>query len=280
MPKTTVTVQPSAEHLGIFEARDAFQQLLDFFDLLSSDEDKGIFAWNLTSTTMNSPLTAVAEAVSLREGVDVQAIAITRITEAADYLSDLGKGRVPRRAIGTRRAKLARSIFRRNTAGIGKTTATFDVPNTEVIALTPENSALALETAAKTENIQLSYLPDRRERREIGSIEGALIEVGTDYNQPAIFIIERKSGKKVPCRVEQSVVDDIAGSTNFRDVWEHKRVSVRGQILFDLNGDIVRIHARSITPIAPRVMTIRDVEDENFTSGEDINSYLEKLREG
>jgi hypothetical protein len=280
MAKTKITVQAAAGRPDVLDIRDAMQQVFDFFDLLTADEDKDSLVWNLTLATTNSPFSAEAEAVSIIAGVDVRAVAAARISEASEFMGALGHGETSRRAIAPRRRKAAQRFWRRNTGGIGKTVVTFDIPTAAEIIVTPAIAALALETSAREEKAELDYLPNVRERTEHGSVEGILIHVTTDYNKPAIRIIERKSGREIACRVDPSLVDTIAGAANFRDVWEHRRVRVRGEITYDQQGNISRVQARSIIPIIPRTMTLRDIEDQNFTGALSITEYIDKLREG
>ncbi|MBV8895031.1 MAG: hypothetical protein JO051_00860 [Acidobacteriaceae bacterium] len=280
MPKATITVQAPAERPDILDIRDAMQQVLDFFDLLTSEEDRNTLAWNMTLASTNSPFTAQAEAVSVRPGIDVRAVATARIGEVSEYMTALARGRAPRRAMDSKRRNAARRLWRRNTNGIGRTTVQFDLPKVEPITVTPSLAATALEAFAKQESLEFSYLPEKRERTEFGSVEGALIDVGTDYKFPAVRIVERKSGREIVCRVEQAVVDAIASQADFRDVWERRRVRVRGRIVFDTGGQISRVYANTITPLSPRTMTLRDIEDQEFTEEVPTADYLERLREG
>jgi len=280
MTKATIIVQASAEHPDILDIREAMHQVLDFFEFLSSDEDKNVFVWNLAFAATNSPFTATAEAVSLHSGVDVRAIANARMSEASEFMFDLANGHTPRRQINAKRTRYAKSVLRRNMGSIGKTTVLFDLPKTEPVTLTPSISEKALGYVDVNSDPVFTYLPEKRERNEIGSVEGSLVHVGTDYNLPSIRITERKSGREINCRVEPHVIESIDASTNFRDVWEHKRVTVRGRIFFGADGQISRVHARSVSVMHPRDMTLHDIEDRAFTDNEPITSYLDKLREG
>jgi hypothetical protein len=280
MPKATVTIQAAAEHPDVLDIRDAMQQVLDFFELLTGDDDRATIAWNITYAGTNSPFTAEAEAVSVQKDIDIRPIANLRISEVAEYLNDLSSGRRSTRPISLRRRKAAKKVFERNTRSIGKTIVRFDLPKASTVTLTPINSLAALGVAEVIEGAGIYYLPEKRERQEFGSVEGTIVDVRDDYNQPAIRIVERKSGKEISCRVDQDVIDEIANSTSLRDVWEHRRVRVRGMIIFDSDGQIKRIYAKSVSAVFPRSMTTKDIEDKNFTGGLGINEYLEKLREG
>jgi hypothetical protein len=280
MPKVTVTIQAAAEHPDVLDIRDAMRQVLDYFDLLSGDDDENTLAWNITYSATNSPFTAEAEAVSLKKEVDITAIANTRIVETTAYISALSSGSRPTRALSSRRRSAAKRVFSRNTRGIGKTTVRSSVPSAPEISLTPATAIKALEVDQGIELANTQYLADNRERQEFGSVEGTIIDVGTDYNQPAIRIQERKSGRQIACRVGQEVIDSIAKATSLRDVWEHRRVQVKGIVSFDSTGQIIRVHARSVTPIIPRNMTIKDIQDTGFAGELSTEEYLEKLREG
>jgi hypothetical protein len=280
MPKATVTIQAAAEHPDVLDIRDAMQQVLDFFELLTGDDDRATIAWNITYAGTNSPFTAEAEAVSVQKDIDIRPIANLRISEVAEYLNDLSSGRRSTRPISLRRRKAAKKVFERNTRSVGKTIVRFDLPKASTVTLTPINSLAALGVAEVIEGAGIYYLPEKRERQEFGSVEGTIVDVRDDYNQPAIRIVERKSGKEISCRVDQDVIDEIANSTSLRDVWEHRRVRVRGMIIFDSDGQIKRIYAKSVSAVFPRSMTTKDIEDKNFTGGLGINEYLEKLREG
>lgn len=280
MAKAKITLQAPGDRPDVLDIRDAMRQVLDFFDVLGANEDKDNLLWNLTLASTNSPFHAEAEAISATPGVDVRAIASARFSEVSEYMIALGRGQNPHRQLGTRRSKAAKRLWQRNTVGIGKTVVSFDIPKVDDVVVTPSIAALALETSTREENVKFDYLPSVRERTEHGSIEGVLIDVGTDYSQPAIRIIERKSGREITCRVDQSEIEEITRSASFRDVWERRRVRVRGKIVFDQQGNVVRVYAKSITQITPRTMTLRDIEDVNFTGEHSISEYIDKLREG
>ncbi len=280
MPKVSVTVQASAERPGVLDIREAMLQVYDFFELLSAEDDKNTLSWNLVFAGTNSPFTATAEAVSLQDGIDITPIANSRLNETSDYLSALSQGRRPHGIISSVRRKAARRFFNRNTLAVGKTTLSFDTPKATKVTLTPDMAITALSAVEKADAMDISYLSNNRERQEHGSIEGNIVDVCSDYNVPAIKVVERKSGRTIVCRVDQSVIDDISKSTSFKDVWEQRRVLIRGLIAFNSQGQVTRVRAKSITPINPRDMTLKDIEDKDFTGTLGINEYLHSLREG
>lgn len=280
MPKVTVTIQAPAEHPDVLDIRDAMQQVWDFFDLLSGDDDRDTLAWNFTYAATNSPFTAEAEAVSINSDIDITPIANARISETSKYLTDLRTGTRPSKNLTKRRRLAARKVFTRNTLSVGKTTVRFSLSTAPEVILTPATAQASLMTSQLQESSEVKYLADDRERQEYGSVEGRIVDVSSDYNHPAIRIEERKSGREINCRVGQEVIDAIANATSLKDVWEHRRVRVRGIVSFDASGQVTRVYAKSVTPIVPRSMTHRDIEDKDFTAGLSTEVYLEKLREG
>lgn len=279
MTKVKITVQPSAEHPTVLDVKDAMQQVLDFFEALVDDKDEGVVVWNLTFAGTNSPFTAEAEAVSIDPSVNIEPIARARVAEAARFLEDVSNGRRPAGDLSKRRRESMRRVLRRNTHGIGTTVAKFGV-QPKPITLTPKIASIALDAMADDDRDVFDLFPHKRKRVEVGSIEGSLIDVCTDRNRPAVRIRERKTDREIVCRVDQSTQDEIARSANFLDVWEHRRIVVRGRLHFDDDGKLTRVDATSIRRVIPRQMTTRDIEDQDFTGDTSTAEFIDKLREG
>lgn len=256
------------------------RQVLDFFDLLTPEEtDGGGLVWNLTLASTNSPLTVVGEAVSTNPQVDVTVVARLQRQAVAEQLRSFTAGQRPARTVSKRRRETYRRIFNRNTNGIGRTDAILDAPSAPIL-ITPTIAVAGISALAEEEREFDALVLDDRGREEVGSIEGQLLEVGTDYNQPAILVRERKTGADIWCRVDAALKHKISEESRFEDVWDRKRVIVRGRIYFNSMGSIVRVRATSVATVAPRQMTIHDIKDNNFTGGLSVNEYLDRLREG
>lgn len=275
----TLVVRAPAAHPEVLSVQDAMRQVLDFFDLLTpEDQARPGLVWNLAFASTNSPLKVIGEAASLDPSVDVSVIAKTQRQVVAEQLRALASGRRPARTISKRKRDTYRRIFSRNTNGIGQTDAILGnsiVP----ILITPAVAVTGIGALAEEREIDALVLEDRS-REEIGSIEGQLLDVGTDYNQPAILIRERKTGSEIWCRVDASVKHKISEEARFEDVWDRRRVIVRGRISFDSAGAVTRVRATSVVTIETRQMTVHDIKDTNFTGGLSVNDYLDRLREG
>lgn len=273
-------VHPSAAHPDVLTVQDAMKQVLDFFDLLTPDEqgDAG-FVWNLQVATTNSPLTVVGEAVSLVPDIDVTVVARNQKIALSENLRAITSGERPRRFISKQKRSTIRRMMTRNLNGIGKTEATFIV-NEPPVVVTPIVALESIKVLEDEETELKSFLPAKRQRMEIGSIEALLLDVGTEYNQPAILVKERKSGKDIWCRVSPDLKSKISNEASFEDVWDHRRVSIKGRISYDAEGEIARVFAESVVPLKSRTMTTHDIKDADFTGNESILEYLERLREG
>jgi hypothetical protein len=278
--KVTVIVRPSAAHPDLLSVQDAMRQVLDFFDLLTPETQDGSgLIWNLTLATTNSPLTVVGEAASLNPQVDVTVVARLQRQAVGEQLRSFTAGKRPPHAVSKRHRDTYRRIFNRNTNGIGRTDAILDVPDSPIL-ITPSTAVVGISALAEEEREFDALVLDDRGREEIGSIEGQLLEVGTEYNQPAILVRERKTRAEIWCRVDAALKHKISEEGRYEDVWDRRRVIVRGRIYFDSSGAITRVRATSVSTIETRRMTLHDIKDTNFTSGLSVDQYLNRLREG
>lgn len=278
--RVTITVQPSASHPGVLSVQDAMRQVLDFFDLLTPEDDEAAhLVWNLRVASTNSPLTVEGEAVSLSPDLDVTVLAIQQKSYLEESLNSIRQGRTPARSLSKRRRTTLRRLFVRNMNGIGKTEAVLTRPSQPVL-VTPTIAQQGVHFLDLDESELDALLLSDRQREEYGSIEGVLLDVGTEYNRPAILIRNRKDGEEIWCRVSKEQSHEISRSATFEDVWSRRRVIVKGRIRYNDNGQIIRVFADTIQPVKPRKMTIHDIVDPEFTTGADTKAYLESLREG
>ena len=274
-----VSVDASTSHSNGITVEDAFNQVLDLFELAKESESdpERVVAWRLVSATMQSPFTVVAEAVSVVPHMNIDSIARAQKVEFVRNLEQLNRGVVPRvwsRAALRRRAG---SVYARNMNGIGRTDVSFESGEagfTEV-ALTPLTAAIAVH--ALTEDTTRSQ---ERTKDQIGSVEGVMLEVGTHYNKPAILVRERKTGAEFWCVVTEEFRARVAGEANFDDVWSGRRVVIHGLISYNDDGEVARITATEVHRVAKNDVPLQKIRDPEFTGGLTVTEYLEKLREG
>jgi hypothetical protein len=72
----------------------------------------------------------------------------------------------------------------------------------------------------------------------------------------------------------------IERSLTAGDVWQHRRVRVRGVLSYDASGKVLRLYEGSLAYIDPPSVQVDDLKDESFTDGLPAHEYLERLREG
>lgn len=271
-----VTVRPSGAHPDVLTVQDAMLQVLDVFDLVSGGSDE--LVWRLVGASMNSPFWAEGEAVSLHPGVNVAPIARALKTALSRDLSALAEGRAPDGWRGTDRWRVAERLVARNMNGVGETDIEgfFDQ---KPFVITPR-IAEAAQRALREDKAAEPLLPEGREHDEFGSIEGRLLSLTTDYDQPAIKVEDRRTSSVVTCRITDDIAERIATEETVRDVWANRRVLVRGRIRYGKTGEMIRVYADDVERIAPRHVELREIRDPNFTGGMGIAEYLERHRDG
>lgn len=276
MKPRKITVEPSAQHPGILEVRDAMQQVIDFFDLLT-DEGQSNVVWNLTFASTNSPFTAEGSPVDLRTHAGAYSLIAPHLAVIDRGLQRISAGEPLDDDFPAEKRELATNLLKRNMNGIGRTRIEV---NNQVISLVPDNARRALEAIQGTADQTYDYLFSSFARNEVGSIEGRIVDLGTDYEEPAVKLREHRTGREIQCRVSPQAQEEIKTSLTAGDVWQHRRVRVRGVLKYDAAGKIVRVYDGRLSYIDPADVRIEDLRDEGFTGGLPAYEYLDRLRDG
>ncbi|HTV91500.1 MAG TPA: hypothetical protein VMG98_02160 [Verrucomicrobiae bacterium] len=262
--RVTVIVRPSQANEDVLSVQDAMHQVLDAFVLLDDTDE---IVWRLVSASANSPLNVVAEATSVDEALDITARAHEQTTALGEDLEHFVRGELPE-SWGSRKIEAARRLLNRTKNGIGSTEITLG--NTSITISSAIHSPKGFEEGAP-------YF----KHVERGSIEGSLIEIATYNGKPAIYVEERKSKKRIVCVISEEMRDKIAAAIHPDDVWDHRRLTVRGKLIFGGPEKLRVVESESVDLIKPsREVSARDLSDKDFTSGLSITEYLERLREG
>lgn len=264
---------------------DAFEQLLDLFDLAkaSSEPAQQDFEWRLVSVSMNSPLSVVAEAVSIRPGVNVDAAARDQKRHFAENLKTLKRGQVPVAWSHSVRRGTARDLSERMKTRVGRTEII--LPDQDGKKKTQEKIELELPPSLDLElTIQIveptQLPPPVKPKEQIGSIEGHFVDVTTYHGKPALQLRERRSGRVVWCMINEENQQKIADEADFNDVWSGRRISVSGRLQYDATGKLSKVYATNIRVIPGSEVDPALIKDEDFTGGMTAAEYLEKFREG
>ena len=271
-----VVIHASGAHPDVLTVQDAMRQVLDIFDLLSVGPDEvATLEWKLAKATTNSPFHLEGEAVSLQPTIDVSVIARAQKQEMAKTLREITQGRISD-DIDPRAAKIAKRIFSRNLNGVGCTS--IDVEAGEPIVVTPTIAHQAIAVLEKQKPLGLYDLPNARD--EIGSVEGALQDLGTHWNHPAIRIFEHKTRSPIWCRLNAELIPKFSNRATFSDIWEHRRVIVRGLIKYAEDGSIYYVLANDVQRIEFADVSLDAIRDPGFTGGLSTIDYLNRFRGG
>ena len=264
-----VSVDAPAQHPDVLRVEDAFEHIVELFELASATRQAGEpeVIWKLVSVSMNSPLTVVAEAVSARPGVDVGAAARLQKARFAENVDVLRRGGVPSAWSQGRARSVARRFVRRSISEVGVTKVVLD-DKTITFADVAANARLLIE-----DKVQV-IAP----KTQIGSIEGFFLDVTTHYGHPAILMKERRTGKEVWCLVSEDHKQQISAQANFEDVWSGRRMIASGRIEYEPNGSISRVTASKIRLIEGGSVDLK--HDPAFTDGMDVSNYVDLFREG
>lgn len=276
--RLTFSVDSPPSHPDLLTVEDAFKQILDYFELaVHSGNVENDFVWRLISASVKSPFTVVAEAVSIHPGIDVEPLARAQKRAFANNVVELRKGKIPEDWSAGKIRNTANIVLSRYEEKIGATIIKFDLPDSEItdILVTPDDARIAVGSLGEP-----FVLEPPKAKAQIGSVEGFLIGVGTYWKRPAVRIRERKSGGEIWCEVTEELRAEFTDKANFDDVWNNRRVLIRGRIAYGSAGEISRISANEITPIDSTPISTDKIRDTDFTGGLTAEEYLKKLREG
>ena len=257
---------------------DAMQQVRDYFDLLT-DQGQDHIVWRLTSATTQSPLTVEAEPYDQRTKAGGYGAIAPHVAKVREGLERLEAGEDLGPDFPDEKREVAISLLERNLNGIGRTKIFFGHGGQQV-QLDQQIARRALTAIEGGEDALHEYLYGTFARREAGSIEGQILDVGTDSEEPAVHIVEHLSGRRISCRINKEIRHDIERRLTAAHVWDKHRIRIRGVLNYDADGRLIRLYDGRIAFIEPVDVSVDDLHDPEFTEGLEPSEYLERLREG
>lgn len=276
MKPKKITVEASPDHPDVLDIRDAMQQVMDYFDLLT-DRGQADIVWNLVFASTNSPFTAEGEPVDLRTNAPAYGQVRDYVTVIERGLARLQGGHPLDADFPTDKREVAKRILKRNLNGIGRTV--IEMGDDAVYEIRPQQAERSLAAINGEDDEEYDYLFSTFARKEFGSIEGRIIDLSTDYDAPSVKLKEHRTGREIQCRISEEAREEIENSLTAGDVWTHRRARVRGMINYDPNGKIVRVYDGRIAFIETRDKKISEIHDPEFTGGLPAYEYLDRLRE-
>lgn len=284
MNSKKITVEAAQDQTELLNIVDAMQQAMDFFILLTDDRQTDI-VWKLVSASTNSPFTAEAAPVDRLTNAPADDKIQHHLNMIERNLDQLCDGGLVDQEFLIKKREIFMRICKRNMNGIGRTLMFFG--DDTKYEIWPELAARAIK-AMNIEEVkyiepgkdeEYEYLFKTYARKEHGSIDGRIISLNTDYDEPSIKIKEHATGREIHCRIAESALDGIKSSVTAGDVWEHRRARIKGVINYDQNGKIVRVYDCTLAFIKDREVTLDDIHDPEFTGELPILEYIDKLRE-
>lgn len=275
--RISITVEAPEKHPDILDVRDAMQQVLDFFDLLTDEGEENV-VWNLASASTNSPFTVEGEPVDLRTKAAATFAVAPRIAAVEAGLQRVAAGEDWGEAFPIEKLTIATRILRRSAEGIGITRVKFR--DDDVIQINKNTALSYFKKIEERSDSLYTYLFARKPRREYGSVEGRVATLGTDYDQPSIIIRDANTGREFPCRVDAHVLEKVRETMKAGDIWDHRRVRVRGVINFDKDGNVLRVYDGKIQFVDPGNVSLSNLRDPAFTEGYTVSEYLDRFMEG
>jgi len=275
--KVTFIVEPSEAHHDVLSIQDAFQQAIDFFNLLTDETEENVI-WKLEMASTNTPFTCQGEPVDTRTWAAAHTLVEPRVQAIEQNFVRLAEGKDFDDSFPREKVAVAHRMLVRNRNGIGRSVARFS-EDTEPVEISQDTANRYFgEVLAPVESLH-SYLFSRTSRREVGSVDGRLVDIGTDYDEPALQLEEKNTGRRFWCRVSAATRDEIGADMTAGDVWQHKLVRVRGTLNYDEQGKVIRVVDGNVAFIQPPEVDLDKIEDKEFTEGYAVNEYLDRLRE-
>ncbi|MGJ7574548.1 hypothetical protein ACSFBX_28710 [Variovorax sp. RB2P76] len=220
------------------------------------------------SASTNSPLTIVAEA-------EDEAIAVEQKRVFEISMQELLGGRFPDAWKRPELTVIASDSLQRPPTDLGR--IEIDLENGgEILTHTPRDQAFLDDIL---ESIP-SPIRSSNTKRQVGSIEGVLMQAATYYGKPAVRVMERKTRRPVTCVIPDRLASVISSKATREDVWAHKKLTIRGTIHYHLNGEIQRMDVTDVQVSRISPQELPSLKDPEFTGGMSAAEYLERFRAG
>lgn len=277
MKPSRIAVEASAQHPEILSIPDAMQQVLDFFDLLTDQADANV-VWRLTSASIGSPFVVEGIPFDLRTNAAAYSAVEKHVRIMERAFNNIVAGDPLNSDFPDDKRKRVERFLERNINGIGRTECHFgsDEP---ALKIEPQIAERSLRVIRKEPDVLYNYLFRTFARREVGSIEGRIVDLGTHYEKAAIHVKEHSTSREIWCQVDQRTLEKIEKTITAGDVWHHRRVKVSGELSYDAVGQIVRVYEGRVEYIEPTDVSVEDLHDPDFAEGLPPHEYLTRLRE-
>ncbi len=270
-----ISISPSKSGSGNLTIQDAMQQVWDFFELLS-DEDNQHILWVLEDARFNSPLVITGKPIDIKTNelaYDVAEPVIRDIASAITNLSSLQSR--PDNLSGNKLRKVSQ-LLERNTNGIEMTEYNFG-NGIEPVTIDHNSAERSLKLLHQSSELEALMAPFAIQG--YGSITGSLIQLGTYYNKPAIYVRDFNSGDDIWCQVDEFTITEMEEKIRAKEVWGRRDIRVRGMLDFDDKGKLTHIFDGQVSYLNRKQVSLDELHDPDFSEGLPSEEYIERLRE-
>jgi len=273
--RVTVTIRSSAGDSELLTVADAMRQILDFFELLASagGSDSQSVTWQLVEISMKSPLRATAQAVSKIPGVLAEPIARREKAALARSIHQVVNSEKFPDWMDLRSRESAKSLFERNTNGIGRTDIEFyeGSPPTIISQKTARDAVSHIERFEEEQKVKTEDLS----RSEHGSIEAVMMDVTSHYGRPAIRVREWTTGDILVCVFSTELAQASGPQHTWSEAWSNRRLLLTGTLQFRKDGHLAQIRLDAFEVIDGKSLKFEDVAQPGFTGGLSPLDYIE-----
>ncbi len=270
-----ISIAPSSSGFGELKIQDAMRQVGDFFGLLSDNNNRHV-QWILESVSFNSPLVIKGKPINTQTGQPDQEVTGPIIREVASVFSCVSLRQSPSINLSSQKSEMFKQLLQRNTNGIDKTKYEFG-SEIEPVTIDPSLAEFGLTLLDQPSGLDdlLATFPVQG----YGSITGLLVQLGTYYNKPAIYVKDFISGKDIWCQVDQLTLDELKEKIRAKDVWERRNVRVEGMLDYDETGKLTHITDGRVSYLTRKEVSLDKLYDPDFAEGLPSEKYLKSLRE-
>ena len=275
--RVTIQVESNIGEDGPLTVMDTLHQFIDAFEFLSAaigtEEGGATVRWRLVSMSKNSPATATAEAYSSDPSIGVSPLVFRGKRRFSEGMSALSEGVVAPWIASN--ASIAKSLFKRNLNGIGRTT--FDLDGDAPRSVVVEKTARIGLASIEQYEAAVDVADEDKSRSERGTVDATVAEVKTYHGQPALYVRERLTGKVIPCVLNRQAANAAGPPHSWQDAWSGQRVRVKGEIFYDRRGAISRISASSVIDVAPALIDLPELRRMPILDGKSPPDHINAL---
>jgi len=270
-----ISISPKKSGLGMLTIEDAMEQVWDFFDLLS-DENNQHVKWILEHAQFNSPLVITAKPIDIQTNKLANEAIDPTVRDIVSAITNLSSSQPHPVNLSDRKLEKITQLLERNTNGIERTECDFG-NGIEPVVIDQSFAEAGLKLLTRTSD--LDNLLTTFSVRGYGSIDGSLIQLGTHYKKPAIQVKEFNTGNNIWCQVDRHTIARLNNKLRVKDFWEHREVRVQGMLNYDDIGKLTHIIDGRVSYLNRRQVPLDELHDPDFSEGHPSEEYLRRLRE-